>query len=102
MNNLWSTLLTQLDGASVSAPGFVKFQPRPAGVIVTDSASDVVLKCMREMGGWVAEGQVRYRTGLNHARASWALLYLTKIGLVESRQDTTRNSRYRRYKVVVS
>jgi DNA-binding transcriptional ArsR family regulator len=81
------------------APAMVgRFNPRPLGVIQPGRSSELVLKCLREHGGMMTEGQIRFRTGLNHAKTSWALLYLLRQGLIEFRQNPARNGRYRRYR----
>lgn len=76
----------------------IRFNPNPPGTIKHGSASDIVLKTLRQYGKPMNEGQLRFRTGLNHAKTSWALLFLVRQGLIESYQDPTRNSRYLRYK----
>lgn len=75
------------------------FNPRPAGVMQPGRSSEVVLKTLREYGYFMTEGQIRYRTGMNHAKVSWALLYLLRQGHIEDMPETFRNSRYRRYRI---
>ena len=74
------------------------FNPRPAGVIREGKSSEMVLKALCDHGGVMTEGQLRFRIGLNHAKCSWALIYLQRIGKVEVLSDAHRNSRYLRYK----
>ncbi len=78
-----------------------RFNPRPAGVIRPGRSSEMVLKVLRDHGGLMTEGQIRYRTGLNHSRASWALLFLQNQGHIEAMPETFRNSRYKRYRAKV-
>lgn len=77
------------------------FNPRPAGVIRPGRSSETVLEVLHQHGGAMTEGQIRYRTGLGHAKASWALLYLLRQKLIEAVPETHRNSRYRRYKAKI-
>lgn len=76
-----------------------RFNPRPAGVIRPGRSSEMVLQALRDHGGAMSEGQLRFRTGLNHAKASWALIYLIRLGLVEAMPETHRSSRYQRYRI---
>lgn len=76
-----------------------RFNPRPPGVIVEGSASDDVLKFMRSSLGMKTEAQIRWATKRSHSAVSWALMYLTRRGLIESRLDPARNSRYRKYRL---
>lgn len=76
-----------------------RFNPRPPGVIREGSASDAVLKFMRESPGMKSEAAIRWATGRSHSAVSWALMYLARQGLIESRLDPVRNSRYRKYRL---
>lgn len=78
-----------------------RYNPRPAGVIRPGRSSEMVLKVLREHGGLMTYGQIRYRTGLNHARCSWSLLYLQRLGHIETMPETYRNSRYKRYRAKI-
>ena len=95
-------LLTQLQTiANAHAPKPpVRFNPRPPGVIQPGSASDAVLKFLHASPGMWTEAQIRWATRRGHSSVSWGLLYLSKKGLIESRLDPARNSRYRRYRAV--
>lgn len=75
-----------------------RFNPRPAGVIQPGRSSAAVLSVLRQSGAALTEGQLRFRTGLNHAKCSWALIFLQSQKLIEAMPDAHRNSRYRRYK----
>ena len=78
----------------------IRFNPRPAGVIREGSASDAVLKFLRESCGYRTEAQMLWKTQRSHSAVSWALLYLIRQGLVESRGDATRSTRYKKYRAV--
>lgn len=96
------TLFEQLQGAS-SQPATLpkkRFNPRPAGVIRNGSASDQVLATLLEHGGLNTEAQIRWKTGLNHTKASWALLYLRRNGFVTAVRDGTRCGRNLRYRAI--
>lgn len=75
-----------------------RFNPRPAGVIREGSTSDVVLQVLKECGGFRTEAQLIWITKRSHSAVSWALIYLIRLGLVESRPDTVRSSRYKKYR----
>ena len=85
----------------VAGPRKERFNPRPAGVIRPGRSSEIVLEVLRQHGGMMTEAQVRYRSGLNHAKASWALIYLLRQGLIEAMPETFRNSRYKRYRAKI-
>ena len=76
----------------------VRFNPRPPGVIREGSTSDLVLKFLRESGGFKTECQILWKVRRSHSAVSWSLLYLQRQGLVEGRCDPTRNSRYLKYR----
>ena len=96
-------LLTQLQtiaSANAQVPEAPdRFNPRPPGAIIEGSASDDVLKFMRSSPGMKTEAQMRWATKRSHSAISWALLYLARQGLIESRLDPLRNSRYRKYRL---
>lgn len=75
-----------------------RFNPRPTGVIRQGLSRETVLVFLRTTPGFKTEAQIRWKTGLSHSKVSWALLYLRRNGLVEAMQDTTRNSRYCKYR----
>lgn len=78
------------------------FNPRPAGFIRPGKSSEAVLSVLRQHGGALTEAQLRFRTGLNHAKCSWALLYLQKLKKLAAQElPAHRNSRYRRYKAKI-
>ena len=79
-----------------------RFNPRPAGVIREGSTSDVVLQALTECGGFRTEAQLIWITKRSHSAISWALIYLIRLGLVEARPDTVRNSRYQKYRAVMA
>jgi hypothetical protein len=93
------TLFEQLSSAAVqSVPAAKRFNPRPPGVIRSGSASDVVLKFLQESSGFKTEAQIRWKTGLNHAKVSWALLFLRSNGFVDAVPDEIRCGRFLRYR----
>jgi len=77
-----------------------RFNPRPAGVIREGSASDAVLKFLRESGGFKTEAQILWAVRRTHSSVSWSLLFLVRNNLVESRPDSLRSSRYKKYRAV--
>lgn len=94
-------LLVQLHSianAHAPAPPFVRFNPRPAGVIREGSASEAVLKFLRASPGFRNESQILWATKRSHSAISWALMYLARQGLIESAPEIHRNTRYRRYR----
>ena len=78
----------------------VRFNPRPPGVIREGSTSDLVLKFLCESGGFKTECQILWKVRRSHSAVSWSLLYLIRQGLVESRPDVVRSSRYKKYRAV--
>ena len=76
-----------------------RYNPRPPGVVREGSVSDAILKYMATSPGMKTESQLIWATKRGHSVVSWSLLYLQRQGLIESRLDTTRNSRYRKYRL---
>lgn len=85
-----------VSNATLPAP---RFNPRPPGVIREGSASDAVLKILAESPGFKTEAQLMWITKRSHSAISWACLFLKRHGLIEERPDTTRNSRYLKYRI---
>lgn len=78
-----------------------RYNPRPAGVILAGSASDVVLVALRSRDGvWLTHAQILNLTSRSTKSVCWALIFLQSQGLVESTSDDSRNARYRRYRAV--
>ena len=96
----FSMMLRQLENLPVPESKREHFNPRPRGVIIEGSASAVVLEYLRRCKKFQTEGQIRRRTMRSHASVSWALIYLVRVGLVESRPDGLRSSRYKRYRAL--
>lgn len=96
----FSMMVKQLENLPVPEPKREQFNPRPRGMIIKGSASAVVLEYLRRCDKFQTEGQIRRKTMRSHAAVSWALIYLVKVGLVESRPDCLRSSRYKRYRAV--
>jgi hypothetical protein len=77
-----------------------RFNPRPAGVIQPGSASEVVLKMLRDNPGrWFTHAEIVRATGRTQKGVDWALLYLKARSLISTTSDDGRNSRYLRYSV---
>lgn len=87
------------DGRRAMALQVPRYNPRPAGVILTGSASDCVLAALREHPGmWLTHAQILGLTKRSTKSVCWALIFLKANGLVESTADDSRNARYQRYR----
>lgn len=74
-----------------------------SGVLMEAGASMAVLTYLRgEGGGYRTAADILQGTGRSHSAVSWALLFLRRIGLVESVPDSRRNARYLRYRAKLS
>jgi len=103
----WSSLVAQLDVASVHAQERqhearrrAARNPNPPGTIQPGSATDAVLaylRTVRHQGRWLARCQVIIATGRSEKAVNWALLFLRAHGLVETASDD-RRSGYLRYR----
>lgn len=69
-----------------------------SGVLMEAGASMAVLKYLRVEGEYRVAAEIIQGTGRSHSAVSWALLFLRRIGLVESVPDSRRNPRYLRYR----
>lgn len=69
-----------------------------SGVLMESGASAAVLKYLRSELEYRVAAEIIKGTGRSHAAVSWALLFLRRIGLVESVPDSLRNQRYLRYR----
>lgn len=70
-----------------------------SGVLMEAGASMAVLKYLRGEGGeYRTAADILQGTGRSHSAVSWALLFLRRIGIVESVPDSRRNKRYLRYR----
>lgn len=94
---LWS--LIQIAGQPEPAPRVAPYNPRPLGWMAPEGAPAAIVALLRQHPGrwWTSEQLIR-ETGKSHAAVSWALLRLRGWGLVTTMPDTTRNSRYLRYR----
>lgn len=83
--------------ASDPSPRPLRFNPRPPGVIVPGSGTDVVLRLLREAPGTMSRAQIIWRSGKGRGAVDWALEYLRSQGLIDVFPDG-RNLRYLRYR----
>lgn len=97
------TLIEQIALASAPSEEVTKqrFNPRPPGVIREGSASEAVLTVLRSHKGFLTCGQLVFATKRNERTVAWALIYLQQIGLVQALPDVARNTRYKRYALIV-
>lgn len=79
-----------------------KFNPRPQGVIVAGSGSDLVLDFLRQDHKFKTRAEIvaALKDKINEHRVEWGLIYLSRNGLVKRVEDPGRNSRYGRYAAV--
>ena len=94
------SLAAQLSSLPAPAAPVRRFNPRPAGVIREGSTSEAILAYLREVPGFKTEAQIIWKTRRSHSAVSVALLYLIRQGLIESRPDPTRSTRYKRYRAI--
>jgi DNA-binding transcriptional ArsR family regulator len=66
--------------------------------MTADGASSAVLRYLRGASGTKTEAEILRGTGRTHSAVSWALLFLRRLGMVESVPDYKRNLRYLRYR----
>ena len=71
---------------------------RLAGVMRDCGSSKAVLDYLREAGGYRMACEIRAQTQRSRAAVSWALIFLRRVGLIETVPDVVRNSRYLRYR----
>ena len=57
-------------------------------------SAEIFERCVRDK----TEAEILRGTGRTHSAVSWALLFLRRIGMVESVPDYKRNLRYLRYR----
>lgn len=74
-----------------------RFNPLPPGSMAPSGTPAVVLAFLRAAPGFKTEGQIVFATGRSRSAVSWALLTLTRRGLIRAIPDAIRNARYRRY-----
>ena len=87
-----------------------RFNPVPAGVPRTGSASDSVLVYLKNVSGFRTKSQIilwvnraRAKSGmeaLSGKAIDWALLFLRHHKLIDAVGDYRRNSRYLRYRAL--
>ena len=71
---------------------------RRPGVPRDHGSSLAVLTYLRETGGYRMACEIRAQTNRSRAAVSWALIFLRRVGLIETVPDVVRNSRYLRYR----
>jgi DNA-binding transcriptional ArsR family regulator len=71
---------------------------RMPGVPRDYGSSLAVLQYLRETGGYRMACEIRAQTQRSRAAVSWALIFLRRVGLIETVPDVVRNSRYLRYR----
>lgn len=70
-----------------------------SGVLMESGASMAVLRYLSgATGEYRTSAEIQLGTGRGHSAVSWALMFLRRIGLVESVPDSRRNPRYLRYR----
>ncbi|MFZ6813561.1 hypothetical protein ACO0K3_03770 [Undibacterium sp. Rencai35W] len=77
-----------------------RFNPRPEGVIVQGSASDVVLAYLRTDFHFKTRSQIIQDLQISEHRVEWGLIYLMRRKLIKRVEDSARNSRYGRYRAL--
>lgn len=79
-----------------------KFNPRPQGVIVEGSGSDIVLEFLRSDYRFKTRAEIvmALRDKINEHRVEWGLIYLLRNKLIKRVEDPRRNARYGRYAAV--
>lgn len=94
--------LTAASGAICSQARGARRRHPLSGVLMEAGASMAVLTYLRGEGGYRTAADILQGTGRSHSAVSWALLFLRRIGLVESVPDSRRNARYLRYRAKLS
>ena len=79
-----------------------KFNPRPQGVIVDGSGSDLVLEFLRQDYRFKTRAEIvlALREKINEHRVEWGLIYLLRNKLIKRVEDPKRNARYGRYAAI--
>ncbi len=94
-------LIRMADGRNAMPLEIPRYNPRPPGVIREGSATDEVLKLLSaHPGRFFSYAEIRARCGhRSHAALSWGLIYLKRMGVVQTSSDA-RNPQYARYRIV--
>lgn len=96
---VWQLLLLQKQ-QKPRPPSY--YNPRPAGMILPGSTTELVLCELRaRYPVWQSRSQIACSVGKNRGAVQWALLYLMRQKLVKAVPDTCRNPRYNRYQAIV-
>jgi len=78
------------------------YNPRPAGMILPGSTTELVLCELRaRYPVWQSRSQIACSVGKNRGAVQWALLYLMQQKLIKAVPDVNRNPRYLRYQAIV-
>jgi hypothetical protein len=98
MTDPWASFaLQQLAGRQPEAKR-PHYQPHPAGIFQTGSATAAVHDFLAaHPGRFFSLDQLILATGKTNKACDWAVRFLISIGRVEWRSDEFRNERYRRY-----
>lgn len=97
--NPWAVAFAQLTTPTAPASQVERFNPRPAGVVRRGSPTHILYEFMAEAPErWFTEMEIRRFTGLSHSAASYAILFLSRRGFVDTTTDP-RNGRYQRYRI---
>ena len=96
---VWQLLLLQKQ-QKPRPPSY--YNPRPAGMIMPGSTTELVLCELRKCHPvWQSRAQIACSVGKERGAVQWALLYLMRKGLVKAVPDTRRNPRYNRYLAII-
>lgn len=97
--NPWAVAFAQLTAPSAPENRAERFNPRPAGVVRRGSPTHILYEFMTEASErWFTELEIRRFTGLSHGAASYAILFLSRRGYLDTTTDP-RNGRYQRYRI---
>lgn len=89
------------DGRNAMKLEVPRYNPRPPGVIREGSATDAVLKILQSHPKrYFTCGDLITRTKQTHAAVSWSLIYLRRLGVIETAKDH-RQDNWLRYRIRV-
>ena len=97
MTDPWTNVFGQLanaNGTGALRTSPERFNPNPAGVIRSGSATHQVLELfLANPGLWLSYATIAWRTGVGQKSLSWALIYLRSQRLIECTPGDGRNRR---------
>ena len=97
--NPWASLAAQVADLPQAEAPRARVNPHPPGQPWPGSATEAVLTFLRASPGrFYRHGAIVTGVGRSKASVDWALIYLRRVGLVESTPDTIRNAQYMRYR----